>query len=218
MRPARDELVHRLRLYVVTDRALARGRSEREVVAAAIEGGATAVQLRGKDWDGLELYRVGTELREMTAREGVLFFVNDRVDIALAVRADGVHVGQRDIPAKVVRQIVGPDMIVGVSVENLEQAVRAEDEGAADYIGVGPVWATGTKPDAASPIGLNGLREICEKVNIPVVAIGGISHSNAGDVMAQGADGIAVVSAVVSADDIVGAARALARTVSSFQR
>ncbi|MCR4398696.1 MAG: thiamine phosphate synthase [Firmicutes bacterium] len=213
------ELRDLLRLYVVTDRELSRGRTEEEVVLAAIDGGATAVQLRAKHAGGLEMYRLAVRLRDITSERGVLFIVNDRLDIALAAGADGVHLGQEDLPAvpalKVSRAAVkggllpGGRFVVGISAENLEQALAAERDGA-DYIGASPVWATPTKPDAGPPMGLSGLREICSRVNIPVVAIGGVNHKTAADVLEAGAAGLAVVSAVVSAPDVREAARSLA--------
>jgi thiamine-phosphate pyrophosphorylase len=134
------------------------------------------------------------------------------VDIALAVDADGVHVGQDDMPAPLARKLMGPGKIIGVSVDNVEQALQAERDGA-DYLGAGPIFATPTKPDAAPPIGLDGLAEICRRVSIPVVAIGGITAENAGAVIAAGADGVAVVSAVVAAENVEEAARRLRQVV-----
>jgi thiamine-phosphate pyrophosphorylase len=201
-----------LRVYVVTDRRLQAGRSEVEVVAAAIAGGATAVQLRGKELTGRELVEVGRALRELTRRAGVLFLVNDRVDVALAVDADGAHVGQDDLPAAVARRLLGPGRILGVSAATPEEARAAEAAGA-DYLGVGSVFATATKADAGAPIGPAGLRAVVGATRLPVVAIGGITADNAVDVMAAGAAGVAVISAVVGAEDVTAAARRLAASV-----
>ena len=211
-----------LRLYVITDRDLSRGRSERDVVLEAIDGGATAVQLRGKQMGGLEMLRTAIALRDLAAQHNVLFIVNDRLDVALAVEADGVHLGQEDIPARDALDLIDRHdsrgrrtggawphrMLLGISAVNEAQATAAERDGA-DYIGAGPVWATATKPDADPPIGPEGIRAICSSVRIPVVAIGGISRDNAGLLIGTGIAGIAVISAVVAAADVRGAARSL---------
>ncbi len=199
-------------LYVITDAQLARGRSHREVIRAAIAGGATVVQYREKAGTTRQLIEEAQALRDLTRQLGVPLIVNDRVDIALAVDADGVHVGQDDMPAPIARKLMGPGKIVGVSATNLEEALQAERDGA-DYLGAGPIFATPTKPDAAPPIGLDGLAEICRRVSIPVIAIGGINEENAAAVIEAGADGIAVVSAVVAAPDVEAAARRLRAVV-----
>jgi thiamine-phosphate pyrophosphorylase len=208
------DLRDRLRLYVITDSHLSRGRSTEDIVRAAIDGGATAIQLRAKDLDGLDMYRLAVSIRDITAAHRALFIVNDRLDVALAAGADGAHLGQGDLPLTAAIDLVRAatperDFVLGVSARNLEQAVLAE-KGGASYIGAGPVWFTPTKPDSAQPIGPAGLREICGGVGIPVVAIGGISIENARDVTVTGVAGLAVISAVVSAPDVREAARALA--------
>lgn len=203
------------RLYVVTDAGLSRGRSHRAVIEAAIVGGATVVQYREKHASTRQMIVEVQELRELTRRAGVPLIVNDRVDVALAVDADGVHVGQDDMPVALARQLIG-NKLLGVSAHSLSEALQAVRDGA-DYLGVGPIFATTTKPDAASPIGLDGLRAIRQHVSIPIVAIGGINQANAADVMRAGADGVAVVSAVVSADDVTAAARQLRALVSVAQ-
>lgn len=198
----------RLRLYVVTDRALARGRSELEVVRQALAGGATAIQLRGKDWSGRELYRVGRELRQATREAGALLLVNDRLDVALAVEADGVHLGQEDLPAAEARRLGGPGFLIGVTAETVEQGVAAEAEGA-DYLGTRAVFPTSTKA-YREPMGVAALAQLVRAVSIPVVAIGGIKAKNARQVLATGVAGLAVVSAVVAAEDVRAAAAQLA--------
>lgn len=203
------------RLYVVTDAGLSRGRAHRAVIEAAIAGGATVVQYREKHASTRQMIVEAQELRELTRRAGVPLIVNDRVDVALAVDADGVHVGQDDMPVALARRLIG-NKLLGVSAHSLSEALQAVSDGA-DYLGVGPIFATTTKPDAASPIGLDGLRAIRQYVSIPVVAIGGISQANATEVMRAGADGIAVVSAVVAADDVTAAARQLRALVSITQ-
>lgn len=204
-------------LYVITDAKLSRGRSHLEVIRAAIAGGATVVQYREKTATTRQMIEEARALRELTRQAGIPFIVNDRVDIALAVDADGVHVGQDDMPALLARKLMGPGKIVGVSVDNLEQALQAERDGA-DYVGAGPIFATATKPDAAPPIGLEGLAEICRGVSIPVVAIGGINAENAGAVIAAGAAGVAVVSAVVAAPDVEAAARRLREAIDGARK
>ncbi|WP_298489995.1 thiamine phosphate synthase [uncultured Chloroflexus sp.] len=201
-------------LYVVTDAGLSRGRSHLAVIEAAIAGGATVVQYREKAAATRQMIAEAQALRELTRRAGVPLIVNDRLDVALAIDADGVHVGQNDMPAALARRLIGPDKILGVSTANLAEAMQAVQDGA-DYLGVGPVLATPTKPDAAPPIGMDGLREICRHVPIPVVAIGGINATNAADAIAAGAQGIAVVSAVVAAEDVATAARQLRALVAA---
>lgn len=201
-------------LYVVTDAGLSRGRSHLAVIEAAIAGGATIVQYREKTASTRQMIAEAQALRELTRRAGVPLIVNDRLDVALAIDADGVHVGQDDMPAALARRLIGPDKILGVSAANLSEAMQAVQDGA-DYLGVGPIVATPTKPDAAPPIGMDGLREICRRVPIPVVAIGGINATNAADAIAAGAHGIAVVSAVVAAEDVAAAAQQLRALVAA---
>ncbi|HET8630550.1 MAG TPA: thiamine phosphate synthase [Thermomicrobiales bacterium] len=201
-----------LGLYVVTDSRLARGRPLAEVVAAAIEGGADAIQLREKELPARDQLALGRALRRLTRAAGVLFIVNDRADLAVALDADGVHVGQDDLPADVARAIVGPERIVGVSAATVEEAALARDQGA-DYLGVGSIYPTATKPDAGDAVGPERIAAIVARVALPVVGIGGITADNAAEVIRAGADGVAVVSAVVSAGDVAAAARELKRRV-----
>lgn len=195
-RLTKAELAQRLLLYVVTDER-ADGNELLPILEQAIRGGATAVQLRRKAELGKRFLELGQSIRKLTQEHGVLFFVNDRVDVAALVEADGVHVGQDDIPCVEARRLLGPDVYIGVSAETVTEALEAERQGA-DYLGVGAVYPTLSKPDAGFT-GLDGLRKITDAVNLPVVAIGGISHNNAVAVMSAGAHGIAVVSAVMSA-------------------
>ncbi len=210
--PALGAIRDRLLLHVLTDRALSRGRTDPEVAAAALAGGATVVQLRGKTLSGAELVRTGRQLRDLTRVHGGLLIVNDRVDVALAVDADGAHVGQDDLLARDARRLLGSDRLLGVSARSVEEAVRAQRDGA-DYIGFGPVFSTTTKEDAGAPSGLDELRRASRAVAIPVVAIGGITPHNAGLVRAAGAAGVAVISAVVGAPDIAEATRTLRRAI-----
>ncbi len=195
-------------LYVLTDAGLSRGRSHLEVVRAAIEGGASVIQWRDKMANTRQLVEVGRQLWELTREMGICFIVNDRIDVALALEADGVHVGQDDMPARLARKLMGPDKIVGVSASTVAEAVQAEADGA-DYVAASPVFSTPTKTDAPPPTELEGLRAIVEAVHVPVIAIGGINTANAGAVITAGAAGVAVISAVVAADDIAAAARQL---------
>ena len=199
-------------LYLVTDAGLSRGRSHTSIVEAAIRGGVTTVQYREKNAATGRMFEEATELCRLCRRAGVPFIVNDRLDLALAVDADGLHVGQEDMPASVARRLLGPRKILGVSAGNAEEARRAVDAGA-DYIGASPVFSTPTKPDAPPPLGVGELRRMTGAVDIPVVAIGGITTANAAAMMEAGAAGIAVVSAIVAADDVETAARLLRAAV-----
>ncbi len=205
-RPAPD-----LSVYVVTDRALARGRPLEDVVAAAIRGGATAIQLREKEASTREFLDLALRVRALTRDAGAILIVNDRIDVALAADADGAHVGQNDMPARIARRLLGPDRILGVSGSNPEDAARGEADGA-DYIGA-TVFATPTKADFDPPLGESGLRDVVRAVHVPVVAIGGIHAGNAGGLVRAGAAGVAVVSAVMSAADPEAAARELRSVV-----
>ena len=185
-------------LYLVTDRRLSLGRSTVEVVAAAVSGGVTCVQLREKHCSTREFLEEARRVRELLVGTGVPLIINDRLDVALAVAADGVHLGQNDMHISDARRLVGERLVIGISAESVADAIRAEAEGA-DYIGVSPVFTTPTKMDTAPPLGLEGLREIRRAVSLPLVAIGSIRHDNAAEVLRAGADGLAVVSAIVSA-------------------
>ena len=203
----------RWRLYGITDERCSRGRSHLEVAEAAIRGGADVIQLRDKEAPGGRLYEVALSLRKLTRDAGIPFLVNDRLDVAMAVDADGVHLGQEDLPASAARRILGPGKLLGVSAETEEAALLAERDGA-DYLGVGPVFeARGTKPDAGTPRGLARISLIRAASRLPIVAIGGIDAGNARQVLEAGADAVAVISAVVSADDIEEAARRLKRSL-----
>jgi thiamine-phosphate pyrophosphorylase len=199
------------RVYVLTDPQLARGRSHREVVQAAISGGADAIQFRDKQASDADFLREARALRTLCAEAAVPFVVNDRVEIAIEVGADAVHVGQSDMGAAEVRRRIGTEMQLGVSALDVEQALRAIDEGA-DHLGVGPVFdATATKADADPAIGLEGLRAIRAACAVPLLAIGGIHHANAASVLRAGADGLAVISCITMAEDIAAAVRELKR-------
>jgi thiamine-phosphate pyrophosphorylase len=197
----------RLDLYLVTDPDLTAGRPLLQVVAAALEGGVTAVQLRDKRAAPRDLLALGAEMRRIARRHQATFIVNDRVDLALALDADGVHVGAEDLPPLEARRLAPRPRLVGVSAGTVQEAQSAERAGA-DYLGAGPVFATATKAYAAGePIGLSGLAAIASAVSIPVVGIGGIDSGNASSVIEVGAAGVAVISAIVGARDPEAAAR-----------
>jgi len=197
-----------LSLYLVTDRQLAGERPIEEIVRQAISGGVTTIQLREKEAPSGEFFKIASSLRALTRKAGVTFIVNDRIDIVLAAGADGVHVGQEDLPAERARELLGDNRILGVTAANEEEALAAA-AGGADYIGCNAVFSTPTKTDTGPAMGLNGLERLVNCVDIPVVAIGGINAGNAGDVLSTGVTGIAVVSAIISADDPALAAREL---------
>jgi len=207
-----ERLRQALGLYVLTDRGLSRGRSEVEIIQAALAGGATAVQLRWKVGPLAEAVHAGRALRELCRETGALFVVNDRVDLALALEADGVHLGVEDLPLEEAHQLAGDRLILGFSPSTLDEALAAERAGA-DYLGIGPVYGTATKADAGPAVGLEHVRQIVQAVSIPVVGIGGITAANAQPVIEAGAAGVAVISAVVAADDPRAAAAALRAVV-----
>lgn len=193
-----------LLLYAVTDRTWLNGRSLAADVEAALQGGVTFLQIREKELAEAAFLAEAKELQALAARYGVPFVVNDNVEIALAIGADGVHVGQSDMEAGDVRAKLGADKIIGVSVRTVEQALRAQAHGA-DYLGVGAVFGTSTKVDA-NTVTVDDLREICDAVSIPVVAIGGVNAENVSQLANTGIDGVAVVSALFAAQDIRAAA------------
>ena len=194
-------------LYLVTDRSLMSSATIEESVEQAVLGGCTLVQLRDKDVSSKAFYETAVNVRETTLRLGVPLIINDRVDIALAVDADGVHVGQSDFPAAAVRRMIGPNKIIGVSASNLAEAIEAVDAGA-DYIGVGAMFATGTKTDA-NICSTDELKAIRRAVTLPIVVIGGISKETIPQFYEAGIDGLAVVSAIIAQKDIAAAAREL---------
>ena len=195
-------------LYVVTDASLSRGLSESETAELAYRGGADVVQLRMKGASGKAMLEQADAIRKISDDFGRFFIVNDRADVAVISGADGVHLGQSDLPVARARDMMGESAIIGASVSTLEQALKAEEEGA-DYVGVGSVFRTSTKPDAKQAIGLGPVHEISRSVRIPVVAIGGINRGNIQDVIRAGADSAAVVSAAVAQEDIAAAAHEL---------
>ncbi|MEG6613341.1 thiamine phosphate synthase [Pseudoclostridium thermosuccinogenes] len=196
-----------LLLYAVTDRSWLDGETLESAVEKALKGGATFMQIREKELDAEKFLEEAKKIKELCKKYHVPFVVNDNVDIAIAVDADGVHVGQNDMEAGNVRELIGRDKILGVSVQTVEQAVLAEKRGA-DYLGVGAVFPTGSKADA-DYVSRDTLKEICEAVNIPVVAIGGINRENIMELSGSGICGVAVISAIFAQTDIEKAAAEL---------
>lgn len=206
----RERFRQALPIYVITDSHLSLGRSNIEVVRQAIAGGARLIQLREKHMLTRDLVVMGLAIREITRQAGAILLVNDRVDVAQAIGADGVHLGQDDLPADLARNILGSGKIIGVSVETPDEA-RAAERAGADYVGTGPVFPTSTKADAGAPYGTQLIVRVKSATSLPVIAIGGINAGNVADVARAGADGAAVISAVVSQPDIAGAVRELIR-------
>ena len=194
-------------LYAVTDRTWLGNMTLYEQVEEALKGGATFVQLREKELDDVAFLKEAFEIKELCKQYNVPFVINDNVEIAVKVNADGIHIGQKDMEAGYVRSIIGEDKILGVSAQTVEQALLAEKMGA-DYLGVGAVFTTGSKADA-DDVSIDALKAICEAVNIPVVAIGGIGADNILELTGSGICGVAVISAIFAADDIQKAAKGL---------
>jgi thiamine-phosphate pyrophosphorylase len=204
-------------LYVITDDRLCAGCTLTEVVRAAIRGGASVVQYRDKTATTRQMVEDASALWQLCREARVPLIINDRVDVALAVGADGVHLGTTDMPVAVARRILGPDKLIGYSPETLAQARAGEADGA-DYLGVGSIFGTATKRDAGPPIGLAGLKQMIAAVSVPVVGIGGITALNAPEVIRAGAEGVAVVSAVVGAENVEDAAQRLCAAVDASRR
>jgi thiamine-phosphate pyrophosphorylase len=209
----RKALFDQVDIYPVTCERLSNGRSDIEVLKGVIAGGARVIQLREKDLSEREFYRLAEKFRELTDAAGVLLIVNDRVDVALAVGADGVHLGQDDFPVPAARKI-GPELLIGASSHNIEEALRAQEEGA-DYVNIGPIFPTDTKDGIDHFLGPEAIEQIIPKLRIPFTVMGGIKESNIGRVLAAGARKVAVVTAITQAADIVGAVRSLRAIIGS---
>jgi thiamine-phosphate pyrophosphorylase len=193
-------------LYLITDRGLLGDRDLITEVRRAVRGGVTMVQLREKDILSREFYHIAVSLKEELARHKIPLIINDRLDIALAVDADGLHIGQDDLPLWEAQRLLGNNKMIGLSVNTLEQALDAESSGAS-YLGVGPVFFTQTKIDIDKPIGIESLKYLKQNLKIPLVAIGGINKSNIAEIKKTGVDGVAVASALMGVEDIAEAAR-----------
>ena len=194
-------------LYLVTDRQLVSCDSLTEAVEQAILGGCTMIQLREKELSSLEFYNQAVAVKQVTDKYHIPLIINDRIDIAMAVQATGVHIGQHDLPAAAVRKVIGENMLLGVSASSIAEAIQAQQDGA-DYLGVGAMFPTGTKTDAES-VSMEELQKIRTAVSLPIVVIGGINKGNAGRFKPMGIDGLAVVSAIIAQSDIKAAAAEL---------
>lgn len=201
-------------LYLCTDRSLMTAPTLEQAVNDAIKGGCSVVQLREKHATSREFYQLALSLKRITGYYGIPLIINDRLDIAAAVNAEGVHLGQKDLPADIARAVLGEEKIIGVSANNLQAAINAELDGA-DYIGVGAVFQTSTKTDT-KPVTIDKLKEIRSAVKIPMVAIGGIKRSNISQLNGTGINGVAVVSAVIGSKNITAAARELKALFNPF--
>jgi thiamine-phosphate pyrophosphorylase len=195
-------------LYLVTDRGLSLGRSNLDIIRAAVAGGVTLVQLREKEATTRQFYEEGLKIREFLGEHNIPLIINDRLDIALALDADGIHMGQDDMPVAVARKILGDDKIIGASVFNVAEAREAEAAGA-DYLGLSPIFVTSTKPDLTVQVGIDGIAPIRQAVRIPLVGIGSMNAENAFEAVRAGLDGVAVVSAICSQRNAEAAARAI---------
>ena len=198
-------MAHPFPLCVITDEKLS-GLRHHEVAEQSLRGGTPMIQLRDKKADLRYLHDEAEVIRRLCRRQGALFIVNDRLDLALAVEANGVHLGQEDLPAHLARPLLRPGMLLGISTHSIEEARAAEAAGA-DYIGFGPVFPTGTKTGTRPVVGLDGIRKAKVAVQIPVMAIGGITLDQVSEVIGAGADGVAVISAIVGSGDITAACR-----------
>jgi len=193
-------------LYAIFDPSQSRGRPLRAILRDLLAGGIAIIQLRAKETAAKEFLVLAREIRGLTRPAGCLFIVNDRLDIALAAGADGVHLGQEDLPLAIARKLMGREKIIGISTHDLAQAKEAE-QGGADYIGFGPIFGTFTKDTGYSPRGAAMLKEIRQAVKIPIVAIGGINDTNVAQVWEAGADAAAIISDLMGADDVAGKVR-----------
>lgn len=198
-------------VYLVTDRDLLKGRNLTEVIEEAILGGTSIVQLREKCASSLEFYEIAKEVKKITDKYNVPLIINDRIDIALAIDASGVHLGQSDIPCSIARKILPQGKIIGVSAHNLNEAEKALKDGA-DYLGCGAVFNTSTKKDVTT-LSYEGLKEITDNINIPIVAIGGINENNIITLKGSGINGVAVVSSIIGKENVKGASEKLKELV-----
>ncbi|MDO8567588.1 MAG: thiamine phosphate synthase [Dehalococcoidales bacterium] len=205
-------------LYCITASRFSLGRPNVDVVRQMLEAGIKVIQYREKEFPMNEKYRECLEIRQLTARYGATFIINDDVHLALAVGADGVHIGQDDLPPERVRQLIGDKMVLGLSTHEPEQADAAVKSGVVDYIGVGPLYQTFTKKDVRPPVGLGYLDYVVKKHRIPFVAIGGIKEKNVADVARHGAGCICLVTEIVGATDIVGKIRAVRERIAGVKR
>ena len=201
-------------VYPVTCEGLSQGRSNLEVLEAVIQGGSKIIQLREKEYPERDLYYLALKFREITTRAGVLLIINDHVDIAIAVEADGVHLGQEDLPLLVARKLA-PELLIGASTHSLQQALQAEKDGA-DYINIGPIFSTETKEGAKSVLGPEAIATIRPHLKVPFTVMGGISEANIDQVLAQGARRVAMVTAITKAADIAAKVKSLKEKIRQY--
>jgi len=211
----RIEAFNQIDLYPVTDQGLSLGRTDLEVLEGLIAGGARIVQLREKHISKKDLYHLAQAFRQRTSQAGMLLIINDHLDIALACGADGVHLGQDDLPPAAAKELA-PELIIGVSTHNLEEALEAQEQGA-DYVNIGPIFATQTKELSMKPLGPEAIKEIAPHLKIPFTVMGGINRSNIQEVLQAGARRIAVVTAVTKAGDIGQAVRELRQIINGHE-
>lgn len=214
-RETRKWMFQKVDIYPVTCERLSAGRSDLEVLKAILEGGARIIQLREKEHSRKAFYQLAVKFRELTAAAGALLIVNDHVDIALAVEADGVHLGQDDFPVPAARKIA-PELLIGASTHSLEEALRAQNEGA-DYINIGPIFPTKTKEGVEYFLGPEAIEDIGSRVTLPYTVMGGISEANIDQVLARGARKIAMVTAITKAPDMAAKVRHLREMILSSQ-
>lgn len=212
---ARKAAFMQVDIYPVTCERLSRGRSNLEVLKAVIQGGARIIQLREKEYSIRELYNLAVKFREITQKAGVLLIINDHVDIAMAVGADGVHLGQDDLPLQAAREIA-PELIIGASTHSRQEAVQAQQDGA-DYINIGPIFPTRTKKGVERFLGPQAIAEISPVIEVPFTVMGGISEANIDQVLAQGALRVAMVTAITQAADIAEKTKLLKETIQRFR-
>ncbi|MDV2683194.1 thiamine phosphate synthase [Alkalihalophilus lindianensis] len=201
------------KLYAITGEEFHQGRDLIEVMEEAILGGVDIIQLRDKKSKKIDVLKKAQALRELTKKHGVTFIVNDHIDVALAVDADGIHVGQDDLPLKEARKVMGPEKIIGISTHKIEEAREAE-KGGADYIGVGPIFETKSKEDVVDPVTTAYIQQVAEEITIPFVAIGGIKLHNVDQVLAAGAKRVCMISEIVGADDVRGTCETFVKILS----
>lgn len=213
-REARIQLFQQVDVYPVTCERLSKGRSNLEVLEAAIQGGTRIIQLREKEYRKKDLYHLALKFRKMTARPGVLLIINDHVDIALGVEADGVHLGQDDLPVQVARKLA-LDLLIGASTHSLEQALQAEKDGA-DYINIGPIFSTKTKEGVERFLGPEVIARISPQVDVPFTVMGGINEANIDQVLAQGARRVAMVTAITQAANIAERVKSLKERIRNY--
>ena len=211
---AKTQLFQNVDIYPVTCEGLSEGRSNLEVLEAVIRGGSKIIQLREKEYPKRDLYNLALKFREITSRAGVLLIINDHVDIALCVEADGVHLGQEDLPVQVARKLA-PELLIGASTHSLQQALQAEKDGA-DYINIGPIFSTKTKEGMGRSLGPEAISEISSQIKIPFTVMGGINEDNIEQVLAKGARRVAMVTAITKAADIAAKVKSLKEKIRQF--